>query len=217
MRWLAAHLPPWPLNAYLVVGALAGLLMLLWCLSEALRELREDRRYPIARTDTWLDCGACLTKFIVRAGERGRLYCSEHAWMGALLLFLVSGCAGARAGTLARHAERGVERKRTNNVHWLRADRELVNRKCTEGKKFWDAGSAYDPADPTVYARCCTVFPWRNFQRYQIWVEKGQEECIPHEFCHVEQYVADGFTYRPENHRRCHNFGWGRDKQWPTP
>lgn len=100
----------------------------------------------------------------------------------------------------------GVERVCTKGICFVRASKEVVDARCTKGKKTWDDGSAYDPADATKYARCCAVYsPLRR--RFRIWVEEGKEECIPHELCHVEQFLSP----KPD-HSKCHGFGLGRGK-----
>ena len=110
----------------------------------------------------------------------------------------------------------GVERVCMGRRCYLRASRDIVNRRCTKGKQTWDNGSAYDPSNASLYARCCTVLrrDWAgSARRYFIWIEEGQEECLAHEEGHIEVFERDGYSFNAEHHKALHGFGLGKEKK----
>lgn len=120
---------------------------------------------------------------------------------GLLALILASGCA-SQTGLKSP----GVERVCTKGICFIRAPRSVVAARCMKGAKTWDDGTPVG-ADPSITARCCAIYsPLRR--RFRIWISEGEEECLPHEFCHVEQSLAP----KPD-HSKCHNFGLGRPKK----
>ena len=128
-----------------------------------------------------------------------------------LLMVAFMACATPALDSLGRFTGR-IEKVCTGTICYLRADRELVNRRCTRGKLTWDDGSRYDPADESKWARCCTVLKAPP-KRYQMWVTEGMEECLAHEAGHVQIYEADGYRFVAEHHKRLHGFGWGRERK----
>ena len=90
----------------------------------------------------------------------------------------------------------------------MRASADVVDRRCRAGNTgTWDDGKPRMSNDGRR-AVCCTVYsPWRK--RFRIWVSEGEEECIVHEFCHVEQFLSP----KPD-HKKCHKFGFGKEKQF---
>lgn len=105
-----------------------------------------------------------------------------------------------------------VERVCTEKRCYLRSDAETVSKRCSRGQKLWDDGTAYDPGDTSRWARCCVVLA-KDGRRYQLWITEGHEECLAHEECHIETWEADDKKYFHEHHKRCHNFGLGREKK----
>lgn len=98
---------------------------------------------------------------------------------------------------------------------YLRAYADIVNRRCTKGKKTWDDGTVFEPLSSKT-ARCCTVLHkklWDRRPRYAIWMADGEEECGPHEECHIAIYEADNFQFIAEHHKKCHDFGLGKPKK----
>ena len=126
-----------------------------------------------------------------------------------ILLLSLVGCATQKDNLLSTDCERVS----TGAAYYLRCSREVVDRRCTQGKTVWDDGSAYDPTDESKWARCCTVFPRPGRPHYRIYVTKGEEECLVHEFGHVEIFEADGGRVILEHHKRLHNFGFGKPKR----
>lgn len=99
----------------------------------------------------------------------------------------------------------GVERVCTKGICFIRAPLDVVSERCLKGAKAWDDGTPIEGSGKL--ARCCAVYaPGRK--RFRIWVAAGEEECLPHEFCHVEQSLSP----RPD-HARCHDFGLGRPRK----
>lgn len=119
-----------------------------------------------------------------------------------MAVLYLSGCA-TQTGLLSP----GVERVCTKGVCFLRASSDIVDRRCRDGNRgTWDDGTPRAAGDGRR-ARCCTVFT-RGRKRFRIWVAEGDESCVPHEFCHVEESLSA----RP-NHGNCHDFGFGREKK----
>lgn len=125
----------------------------------------------------------------------------------------LSGCVSQRNNLKSDDCET----KSLDSVYFVRCGKDAVNRRCTRGKLTWDDGSKYDPADESRWARCCTVFPHDRRKKYQIYVTRGEEECLVHEFCHIEIYERDGQQIFWEHHKRCHDFGFGKTKERPGP
>ena len=131
------------------------------------------------------------------------------AVMAFLLLWLM-GCA--QTGLLSP----GVERVCMGRRCYIRASKDVVNRRCTKGKKTWDDGSAYNQFDESKWAQCCTVLRrnWSGSQRrYFIWISEGNEECLAHEEGHIEIFERDGYSFNAENHKALHDFGLSRSKK----
>lgn len=115
------------------------------------------------------------------------------------LALLFGGCASQKG-----LFNRGVERVCTAGVCFMRASADIVDRRCKKGMTKWDDGETDISARR---ARCCAIYS-RGRKRFRIWVANGEEECIVHEFCHVDQYLSS----RPD-HSKCHNFGLGKEKK----
>lgn len=124
--------------------------------------------------------------------------------LGGVFVAWLAGCA-AQTGLLSP----GVERVCTAGVCFMRASADIVDRRCRgKGGGTWDDGLPRFLGDGRR-ARCCTVWtPGRK--RFRIWVAAGDEECVPHEICHVDQFLSP----KPD-HAKCHNFGFGKEKRNP--
>lgn len=109
----------------------------------------------------------------------------------------------------------GVDRRCTSLAGrcYLRASKDVVNARCTKGKRMWDDGKPYSPNDASRFAPCCTVL--ESGRRVRIWIAEGYEWCLAHEECHIETWAQDGFRVVNEHHARCANFGFGHDLQYP--
>lgn len=103
----------------------------------------------------------------------------------------------------------GIERRCVGDRCYLRAEAEQVDRHCRKGILTWDSGKPVNPGDGSR-AQCCTKAPKTPWGRFWIWITRGEEECIVHEECHINEWK----TGRNE-HGRCHDFGLGRPKQTP--
>lgn len=129
--------------------------------------------------------------------------------VGAIVAVLIAALYLSGCATQTGLFNRNVERVCTNGVCFLRASADIVDRRCRgKGGGTWDDGLPRFLGDGRR-ARCCTVWaPGRK--RFRIWVAEGDEECIPHEVCHIDQYLSP----RPD-HSKCHDFGFGKSKGRP--
>lgn len=80
---------------------------------------------------------------------------------------------------------------------------EQVDRHCRKNGKRWDSGEEMRPTDGKV-VRCCVEL--KLGRRIRLWVTRGEEDCLAHEECHIEEFWSGS-----NNHGRCHNFGVGRE------
>ena len=124
----------------------------------------------------------------------------------AIAMLVIFACFASGCATQSGLFNRNVERVCTNGVCFMRASADIVDRRCRKGINTWDDGKPQTIGDGRR-ARCCTVWtPGRK--RFRIWVAEGDEACVPHEICHVDQFLSA----KPD-HSKCHNFGLGRDKK----
>ena len=107
---------------------------------------------------------------------------------------------------LAFTACASIERSCHGDTCFLRASPAQVDRQCRKGATTWDNG---EPVAAGGTFRCCTELPniYANRERYRVWVGRGQEDCVPHEHCHIEEHRMDR-----HEHWRCHGKGWGLDR-----